>query len=131
MNSSLSTEFTASDGRRFAFPVGTAFAVLAGLLLWRDRDVLAGAALGLAALLYVAGLFAPTRLGPAHRAWMALAGAISKVTTPVFMAIVYFGVLTPTGLVMRAFGRNPMAHTPRDGSYWVESEGRGDLRRQF
>ena len=134
MNSSSWTEFTRADGRRFAFPVGTAFALLAGILMWRDRPSPAGICFTLAGSLYLAGLVAPARLGPVYRAWMALAGVISKVTTPVFMGIVYFGVLTPTGLVMRAAGKNPIMREPKDGSYWLRTEGKSghsDLRRQF
>ena len=134
VKSSPSTEFTRSDGRRFAFPVGTAFLLLAAVLLWRERALLGGIAVALGGSLYAAGLLAPARLGPVFRAWMALALAISKVTTPIFMGIVYFAVLTPTGLIMRALGRNPMVHRARDDSYWVKTEGQrssGDLRRQF
>ena len=134
MTSLPSTEFTRSEGRRFAFPVGSAFLLLAAVLLWRERDLLAGVMVALGASLYAAGLLAPARLGPVYRAWMALALAISKVTTPIFMAIVYFGVLTPTGLVMRAFGRNAIVHRAREDSYWVSTEdlnASGDLKRQF
>jgi len=130
---SPSTDFTRSDGRRFAFPVGTAFLLLGAVLVWRDRDLLARLAGGVGLLLFAAGLVAPGRLGPVYRGWMAVAEAISKVTTPIFMAIVYFGVLSPTALLMRIFGRNPITHKPRSGSYWVRTEGSssGDLRRQF
>ena len=119
--------------RHFAFTVGAAFALLALLAWWRGR----GAALVLAvpgALLVVAGALAPARLGGVHRAWMALALAISRVTTPLFMAVVYFVVLTPVGLVMRLCGRRPLGRARHGESAWVErAEGarRGDLRRQF
>ena len=76
MKSSSSTEFTAADGRRFAFPVGTAFLVLTAILIWRDRTLFAWIGGGLAAALYFAGLVAPARLGPVYRAWMRMALAI-------------------------------------------------------
>lgn len=62
-----------------------------------------------------------------------MALVISKVTTPIFMGIVYFLVLTPTGLLMRLFGNKPIEHEPDQGSYWQSTEGRrtSDLRRQF
>jgi len=128
-----STEFTASDGRRFAFPVGTAFFLLAGLLFWREKEVAKWVMVGLGGSLYLAGLTLPGRLGPIYRGWMRMALAISKVTTPIFMAIVYFIVLTPTGLLMRLFGKKPIRHRLVDGSFWQSTEGRpkGDLRRQF
>ena len=123
-----------AEGRKFGFTVGAAFLVLAGLLyFWRHLET-AGAVTGaLGALLMVAGLALPARLGPVFRAWMGLAHAISKVTTPIFMGIVFFLVMTPIGLLMRLFGKRPLMHRERDGSYWVApaSGGRSDMERQF
>jgi len=132
VKSSSSTEFTASDGRRFAFPVGTAFLLLAGILWWRDRLTLAGIGAGLAGLLFVAGLVLPARLGPVYRGWMRMALAISKVTTPIFMGVVYFVVLTPFGWGMRALGKKPIVHRVENGGFWRPANpGPKDLRRQF
>jgi hypothetical protein len=132
VKSSSSTEFTASDGRRFAFPVGTAFALLAGILWWREHLAFAWIGGGLAAALYLAGLALPAKLGPIYRGWMAMALAISKVTTPIIMGIMYFVVLTPFGLVMRAVGKKPIRHRAENGSFWRPANpGPKDLRRQF
>ena len=74
----------------------------------------------------------PGELGPVNRAWMGLAELISKVTTPIFMGVVYFVVLMPVGLLMRLFGRNPIKHTAVSGSYWASrTEARGGLTNQF
>ena len=128
-----STEFTASDGRKFAFPVGTAFFVLCAILWWRQHETPMMVTGGLGMLLYVGGALIPGKLGPVYRGWMKMALAISKVTTPIFMSIVYFIVLTPTGLAMRLFGKKPLTHTLSEGSFWHSTEGRppSDLRRQF
>ena len=133
MTSSSSTEFTARDGRRFAFPVGIAFLVISGVLWWRDHQTALRVTASLGTLLIVAGVLAPGKLGPVYRAWMAMALAISKVTTPIFMGIVYYLVMTPTGLIMRMFGKKPIAHPLADGSFWQSTVGRpkSDLRRQF
>ncbi len=132
MNSS-STEFTAKDGRSFAFPVGTAFLLLAALLWWRDKQLAMQITGGLGVTLYVLGAIIPGRLGPVYRGWMKMALAISKVTTPIFMGLVYFVVLTPTGLLMKLFGRRPMVHEPEDEGFWKSTSGRptSDLSRQF
>jgi hypothetical protein len=133
-SSSTESQFTASDGRRFAFPVGTAFFVLSAVLWWRERPTPMSVMIALGGALYVAGALVPARLGPLYRSWMRLAHLISKVTTPIFMGVVYFLVLTPTGVVMRLFGRRPMKHQPTpEGGFWhrVPEEHRGDLTRQF
>ncbi len=123
---------TAPEGRKFAFTLAAAFGVLAALLWWRERAT-ASTVLGtVAALFALAGLVLPGRLGPVYRAWMGFAHALSRVTTPIFMAVVYFVVITPIALLRRAFGGNPLrAHQGESG--WVDRdrEPRGDLTRQF
>lgn len=134
MERPLRTRLTAREGRAFAFPVAIAFLILAGITGWRGH-VGATRILGaIGGLLLLAGLVAPTRLGPVQRGWMGLARAISTVTTPVFMGLVYFGVLTPIGLVRRAVAGTPVSRAPVDDSYWharPEDRRRSDLHRQF
>ena len=132
MANRVSARLTPTEGRRFGLTVGLAFLALAALVAWRGHPKVATTLGVLGALLVVAGLVVPERLGPIQRGWMAFALAISKVTTPIIMAVVYFLVVTPTGILRRAFGRNPLR--PRaDGSVWVtrSAEDRGDLTRQF
>ena len=83
-------------------------------------------------LLMTAGLLLPGHLGPIYRAWMGFGLLLSRVTTPIFMAVVYFGVIAPVGLLMRLLGRNPIRHRPIEGSYWAARDGaRGTLKNQF
>jgi Saxitoxin biosynthesis operon protein SxtJ len=123
---------TAPEGRKFAFTLAAAFGGLAALLLWRERRIVATAFAGVAVAFAVAGLLLPGRLGPVYRAWMGLAHAISKVTTPIFLGVVYFLVITPIGLVRRTVGGNPLREY-QGPSGWVDRQGspRSDLTRQF
>jgi hypothetical protein len=128
----IPTRLSPAEGRKFGLTVGAAFLVLAAVLLWRHRLVASYVLGAVGLLLIAAGVTVPGRLGPVQDAWMRLAHAISKVTTPVFMGIVYFVVLTPVGLLMRLFGRNPIRHNAVNGSYWAARTGaRGDMTNQF
>lgn len=137
-----------AEGRKFGLTVGIAFMVLAGLVWWRAQHALSAIFLApvvwggrhtlsavfavLGALLVLAGLALPTELGPLQRAWMGLAHAISKVTTPIFMGIVYFLVIGPIGIVMRLFGKNPLVARQSGGSVWAaRGQRKGDMQRQF
>ena len=65
---------------------------------------------------------------------MALAKAISKVTTPIVMGIIFFLVLTPAGILVRLFGHRPLVHPRGAGTYWhsrPEGERRGAMDHQF
>ena len=89
----------------------------------------------LGGLLFVAGLVVPRQLGPVERAWMALARAISKVTTPIFMGIAYYLSVVPIGVVMRVLGKNPIAPIEHDASFWFDRRAdnnlKSDMTRQF
>lgn len=131
----VSARLTAAEGRRFGLTVGTAFLVFAGVAWWRSHPtistVLAVLGLGLSG----AGLLIPTSLGPVERGWMALAHAISKVTTPIVLAVMYLGVLAPVGFLRRTLGSNPLVHAPSSRGFWKErpagARRSASMQRQF
>lgn len=126
--------FTVSEGRRFGLAVGGAFIAFGGLLLWRAHGVAAAIVAALGAGLLFGGLAIPARLGPIYRLWMGLALAISRVTTPVLLSLIYFLLITPIGYLRRAIGGDPLRHPPTEGGgYWADRGERpkGDLERQF
>jgi hypothetical protein len=129
------TGMTAAQGRKFGLTVGSAFLVFAGIAWWRGHPTTTMVLGGLGGVLALSGLTIPTHLGPVERAWMAMAHAISKVTTPIVMGVMYLVVLFPTGVLRRAIGGNPLVHAEQDLSYWrARPEGSrksASMRRQF
>ncbi len=125
---------SAAEGRKFGLVVGGAFLVFGTISYLRGHVLPPQIMGGLGGLLVLGGLIAPQALSPIHAAWMKLAEVLSKVTTPVFMGVVYFVVLTPTGLLMRLFGRNSLVRKPVNGSYWVArgpAKPKESLRQQY
>lgn len=133
MAEGIPARLTPREGRRFAFPVGGVMLLLAGLSLWRGHTWPPRILGGVGAALLVLGAVIPGHLGPLFRAWMGLAHALSKVTTPIFLGVVYFVVMMPIGLVRRLLGKNPLRHRATNDSYWMAppSGGRSDLTTQF
>jgi hypothetical protein len=125
----------AQQGRRFGFTVGGAFLVFAAIAWWREAATLAPILAALGATLGIAALVAPAHLGPVERAWMALAHVISRVTTPIVMAVMYFVVITPSGIARRAFGGNPLVHADAAAGFWKPRPANGrrskSMERQF
>jgi len=129
--------YTAAKGRKFGFTVGIAFGVMALMSLWRHHSTAPKIFGAISLALIVAALVIPRSLETVEMLWMRLAHAISRVTTPVFMAIVYFVVLTPMGILRRTFGSNPMVHKDEAGSFWIarppkeKEKQRVGMERQF
>ena len=126
-------EATSSDLKWFGVIVAGCFAVLGTFAWLRDHPRLAttlwstGAAL---MLLYYA-------VGPIQRLmfsmWMAITYPIGWTVTHLTMALMYYGVFTPIGLLMRLVGRDPMqrAFDRAAESYWEPHDPGSDPKRYF
>jgi hypothetical protein len=135
MAAGIPARLTKREGRRFGLTVGTAFLVLAGIVGWRGHATAAMAMGLIGGLLAIGGLLIPTRLGPVERAWMKLAHALSRVTTPIVLGIIYYMVLTPTAYLRRGLGRNPLVHALGPTGFWQERPANArrsaSMERQF
>ena len=90
---------------------------------------------GLALALIVPAVVAPWTLAAAHRVWTALGNALGWVNTRIVLGLIFFGVVTPTGLALRIAGRDPMrrAFDPDAMTYRVPRKTRpgAHMTRQF
>jgi Saxitoxin biosynthesis operon protein SxtJ len=131
----MSATYTRRQLRDFGLLVGGIFGVI-GLwpLLWRQQSPRLWA-LALAVALVLPALVAPPILAPAYRAWMKLAEVLAWVNTRIVLGVVFYGVVTPIGLVMRLTGRDPMRRQldPAGETYRVRCTPRpaSHMTRQF
>lgn len=95
--------------REFGLVTGAILAGLFGLFLpwlfnidYPKWPWIVGGALGLW------GIVAPMTLDPVYRTWMKFGLLLSRITTPIVLGIVFFGVIFPIGFAMRMAGRDPM-----------------------
>ena len=106
--------------REFGLIVGGVFTLLA--LWWLYRGKLVSVAQVLVVIgptLVLLGLITPRALIFPNKAWMKLAEGMSYVSTRIILAFVFFGVVTPIGLIKRAMGWDPLhRRADRSESYW-------------
>jgi len=108
------------DERSFGLTVGAVLALLGGWWLVRGRfPVLAPALFAAGLLLAAAGAVFPRALVLPRRGWMALAEALSAVTSQVVLLLVFALVVTPLGLLRRLLGADPLRRRASlAGSAW-------------
>lgn len=100
------------------------FCAVIGVLLYRGDGrfgIVEGLLAGTAGLAVVISLFAPQSLRPVYFAFVVVAFPIGWVLSHVLLAVVFYGVFTPIGLVMRLLGRDPMQRRfdSQADSYWA------------
>lgn len=52
------------------------------------------------------GLLNSKILTPLNKLWMRLGILLGAIVSPIVMGVVYFGVITPIGLIMKLFGKD-------------------------
>ncbi len=128
--------FPLPSDRSFGSLFTGVFALLSGLSWWHGKPT-APWLLTVAALFGLTTLIRPTLLHPLNRAWMWLAYILNRVVSPIVLGILYYGLITPIGWIMRLNGRDPMRRRlePAAASYWQPRQPPGpppeSLRDQF
>ena len=72
----------------------------------------------------VLGLLNSSILTPLNKIWFKFGIILGKIISPVIMAIIFFLVVTPTGLIMRILRKDILnLKYNKNKSYWIEKEG--------
>ena len=121
--------------RDFGLLVGGIFAVI-GLwpTLFRGEPLRLWA-LGLGAVLMALGAVAPSVLAPIYKGWMWIGHVLGWINTRILLGIVFYGLVTPTGIIFRLMGKDTMrqAFAESSPSYRVirKPRPRGHMKFQF
>ncbi len=62
-----------------------------------------------AGLLWVPALLMPSTLRPVYTTWMKIGHGLGWVNTRIILGVLFYVIVLPMGLVMRLFGKDPMA----------------------
>tara|TARA_B100000029_G_scaffold169260_1_gene165474 strand:- start:1649 stop:2041 length:393 start_codon:yes stop_codon:yes gene_type:complete len=54
----------------------------------------------------ILGLLNSKILTPFNKLWMRLGVLLGTIVSPIVMGVVYFGIITPIGLIMKLFGKD-------------------------
>ena len=112
-----------SSNRAFGVVFTAVFLIIAlwPLLSGHSPRIWALAISGLVLLITVA---VPGLLAVPNRLWMKFGLLLHRVISPVVLAILFYVVVTPMGLIMRAFGKDPLRlkREVSDPSYWIRRD---------
>lgn len=110
-------------------------AVLVVAALWPLASAQAPRIWGLvaAAALLAVSLAAPAWLAPATKLWLRFGELLHRITSPAILALMFYGVVLPTGLVLRALGKDPLRlrFDREAASYWIRRDPPGPAPDSF
>lgn len=138
----LHEDFHRPENHEGASPRGFGLLATAVFALLAFRPLLGGGAvrwwaLALAVAVLLVSVARPSLLALPNRLWLQLGRVLSRTANPVILGILFFVVVTPTALISRMLGRDPLRlHMDRDAAtYWIDRRtvraGPIDMRKQF
>ena len=119
--------------RNFGLLVGGVFSVIGVWpMLWRGEPLRLWAVI-VGSLLIVAGGLAPTWLAPIHRGWMWIGHVLGWINTRIILGVIFYGLITPIGIVLRLLGKDTMRQSFSDASptYRVNRQPRPSSHMKF
>ncbi len=80
------------------------------------------------------GLLNSKLLSPLNEIWIKFGEILGRIIAPLIMALVYFLILTPISLLVRAFGKDLLGlkYLKQQNSYWIKRKKEiGTMDKQF
>ena len=125
-----------SSNRSFGFLFFVVFLIVSLWPLKSQGDLRLWAFI-LSLIFLVLGVLNSKFLNPLNKLWYKFGIFLGSVISPIVMGIVFFIVVTPTGLIMRFFGKDVLRINKNKknklvSTYWINREKqKGTMKKQF
>lgn len=106
--------------RSFGIVMAIAFVLVALVNYWHDGRIWIWL-VGIAAVFFAAAFIWPTTLKPLNWVWFRFGLLLHAVVNQIVMGFLFFLTVLPTGLIMRAMGKDllRLKREPHSDSYWI------------
>ena len=120
------------SNRSFGIVFFVVFFIIATWPLLSDGEIRLWS-LSISIIFLVLGLINSKILKPLNYLWFKFGLLLGKIISPIVMGIIYFLVVTPTGLIMRIFQKNLLnLKNKNSNTYWIEKDNKNsNMKNQF
>ena len=127
----MSEKIKISSNKSFGIVFSVFFALVAFYPLINNEEVRLWA-LVTSMIFLILGLINSVILKPLNLVWFKFGIILGKLISPIVMGLVFFCVVTPTGLIMRLFKKDLLnLKIDRKKSYWIERKTKSEMKNQF
>ena len=121
-----------SSDRSFGIVFFIVFLIIAIYPLINNADLRIWS-LVISIIFLILGLINSKFLTPLNKLWFKFGLLLGRLISPIIMGIIFFFVVTPTGLILRIFGKDVLNLKKNNSkSYWIKKNGPiSKMKNQF
>jgi len=128
----MNSEINKSSNRSFGIVFFIVFLIIAIYPMLNEADVRLWSLI-ISLIFLILGILNSEFLTPLNKIWFKFGIFLGKIFSPLIMALIFFLVVTPIGLVLRLIGKDVLnLKFNNNKSYWVEKRGpKSKMKNQF
>ena len=121
-----------SSNRNFGVVFAIFFFIVSMFPLFKDEDIRIWAVI-VAIIFLILGLLNSSAISPLNKIWFKFGILLGNFISPIVMGLIFFTVVTPTALIMKALGKDLLNLKKNNKkSYWIEkSPVKSKMKNQF
>ena len=121
-----------SSNRSFGIVFFVVFLLISFYPLTKSEDIIIWSLL-ISIIFLILGLINSKILTPFNLIWTKFGFFLGNLISPIVMSIIFFGVITPIGFLMRIFGKDSLnLKMTKSETYWVKKEKiKSSMKNQF
>jgi len=121
-----------SSNKSFGIVFFIVFLIIALYPMIKDGDIRLWSLI-LSLIFLILGLINSIILTPLNRLWFKFGIFLGKIVSPIILGIIFFLVVTPTGFLLRLFGKDVInLKYNNNNSYWIKKTGpKSKMKDQF
>ena len=118
--------------RNFGLVFTVVFLIISFYPLWFGKNINIWSCI-IAFIFFFFAIFLPKVLILPNKLWFKLGFLLGAIVSPIIMGIIFFFVVTPTGLIMKLFNRDLInLKKSNKKSYWIEKKDiKSSMKNQF
>tara|TARA_Y100000817_G_scaffold269416_1_gene226960 strand:- start:1076 stop:1462 length:387 start_codon:yes stop_codon:yes gene_type:complete len=128
----MNNKISRSSNKSFGIVFFIVFFVIALWPVFQGNDLRIWS-LTLSIIFLILGLLNSKILTPLNIIWHKLGLFLGRIVSPIVLGLIYFFVVTPTGVIMRIFGKDLLGlKQSNKNSYWIKrKKNNSSMKNQF